>query len=132
MRIELATLSVARGAPWTPHSDSEVEAVVHLTIDLTGIVVVEPAECDGIVEQHTGVGDVDGGDGGGEVLAEGLAEGEVPGSVLRQVGIRERSAGVGRAVHETGAVVDVRGGGEAARECGVEADVQSVALVVVD
>ena len=69
----------------------ELEAVAEFGVDLAGVVVVEAAEGEAVVEQDAVVGYVDCGDGGGEVFAEGLADGEVEGGVLGQVGV-----GVGR------------------------------------
>ena len=61
----------------------EFEAVAEFGVDLAGVVVVEAAEGEAVVEQDAAVGDVGGGDGSGEVFGEGLAEGEIEGGVLR-------------------------------------------------
>ncbi len=106
-------------------------------VDLAGVVVVEAAEGDAVVEQDAVVAYVDCGDGGGEFLAEGFADGEIDGGVLGQVGvgvtrIGGRAVGIEAAVDEAGAVVDVGGGEGAPGKCCGEADVEGVALVVVD
>ncbi len=48
---------------------------------------MEAAEGEAVVQQDAAVGDVGGGDGGGEVFGEALADGEVEGGVLWQVGV---------------------------------------------
>jgi len=93
---------------------------------------VEAAEGERVVEQDAAVGDVGCGNGCGEIFAETLAQGEVEGGVLGKVGVGIGGGGVGVAVDEAGAVVNVGGGSKAAGERGVEAEVEGVALVVVD
>ena len=66
---------------------SEFEAVAEFGVDLAGVVVVEAAEGEAVVEQDAVVGYVGCGDGGGEVVAEGFADGEIEGGVLGQVGV---------------------------------------------
>jgi hypothetical protein len=66
---------------------SELEAVAEFAVDLAGVVEVEAAEGEAVVEQDAAVGGVGCGDGGGESFAEGFAEGEVEGGVLGQVGV---------------------------------------------
>ena len=98
---------------------------------------MEAAEGDAVVEQDAAIGYVGGGDGGGQFFAEGFADGEVEGGVLRQIGVGIawvgwRAVGIEASVGEAGAVVDVGGGGGAPGESGVEAYVEGVALVVID
>jgi hypothetical protein len=57
------------------------EAIAEFGEDLAGIVVVEAAEGDAVVEQHAMVGYVGCCDGRGDVFAEGFSEGEVEGCV---------------------------------------------------
>src|ERR1700733_11609692 len=88
----------------------ELETVAEFGEDFAGVVVVEAAEGEAVVKQHAAVGGVGCGDRGGEVFAEAFADGNVEGSVLGQVGVGKWGGGVGRAVYEAGAVVDVGGG----------------------
>ena len=111
---------------------SKFEAITELRVDLARVVVVEAAEGKAVVEQDAMVGYVGCSDRGGEVFGEGFAEGEIEGSVLRKVIVGEGCGGVGVAVDEAGAVVDVGGGGGSPGQGGVEAYVEGVALVVVD
>ena len=57
------------------------EAVAEFGEDFAGVVVVEAAEGEAVVEQHAVVGYVGGCDGCGDVFAKGFAEGEVEGGV---------------------------------------------------
>ena len=108
------------------------ETIADLAVDLAGVVVVEAAEGEAVVEQDAIVGNVGGGDGGREFFAEAFADGEIDAGVLGQVCVGVGGGGIGITVGEAGAVVDVGGGGDAPGEGGVEADVEGVALVVVD
>jgi hypothetical protein len=115
----------------------ELEAVVEFGVDLAGVVVVEASEGDAVVEQDAIVAYVDRGDGGGEFVVEGFADGEIDGGVLREVGVGVTrigwwAVGIEAAVDEAGAVVDVGGGEGAPGEGSGEADVEGVALVVID
>ena len=79
-----------------------------LAVDLTGVVEVEASEGEAVVEQDTVVGYVGCGDGDGEIVGEGFAEGEIEGGVLRRVWagiarISGRTVGVEAAVDEAGA-----------------------------
>src|SRR5260370_564320 len=117
------------GVPGRNNGRLELEAVVEFGVDLAGVVVVEAAEGDAVVEQDAVVAYVDRSDGGGEFFGEGFADGEIDGGVLRQVGvgvarvclILGRDAGGVAAVDEAGAVVDVGGGEGAPGERGGEA-----------
>jgi len=111
---------------------SELEAVAEFAGDLAGIVEVEAAEGEAVVEQDAAIAYVGCGDGGGEFFGEGFADGEIEGGVLGQVGVGVGCSGVGVAVDEAGAVVDVGGGEGLPGESGVEAYVEGVALVVID
>ena len=92
-----------------------VEAVAEFGGELAGVVEVEAAEGEAVVEQDAAVGEVGGGDGGGEVFAEGLAEERSKRGVLR-AGRRWGRGWRGRGCRcEAGAVADVGGGGESAR-----------------
>ena len=64
----------------------EFEAIAQLGIDLAGVVVMEAAEGERVVEQRAGVADVQRVHRDGVALGEGLAEGEVGGGVGGQVG----------------------------------------------
>ena len=114
-----------------------MEAEADLAVELSRIVEMESAEGERIVEQDAAVGDIGCSNGGGNVLAEALSEGEVKGRVLGKVsvgiaGIGGRPGGIVATVGESGAVVDVGGGGDGMGEGGVEADVEGVALIVID
>jgi hypothetical protein len=128
------------GVPGSNNGRLELEAVVEFGVDLAGVVVVEAAEGDAVVEKDAVVAYVDRGDGGREVFGEGFADGEIDGGVGWQVGVGiarvclifGRDAWGVAAVDEAGAVVDVGGGEGAPGEGGGEAYVEGVALVVVD
>ena len=66
---------------------------------------METAESEAVIEQDAAVGDVEAGECDGVLFEEIFAEGQIPGSVARQI-----SAGilrVGISIGESGAVVDV-------------------------
>lgn len=65
-------------------------------------------------------------------FGDGLAEGEVEGGVVWQILVGVGRGWIGRAVVEAGAEVDVGGGVGVRGERGVEAEVERVALVVID
>ncbi len=110
----------------------EVEAVAEFGVELAGVVEVEAAEGEGVVEQDAAIGEVGCGDGGGNFFGDGLAEGEVEGGVVWQILVGVGRGWIGRAVVEAGTEVDVGGGVGVRGERGVEADVEGVALVVVE
>ena len=107
-----------------------MKAVAHLDEDFARVEVVSAAEGEAVVKKHAAIGDIDGLDVNGEALAEILAKREI------ECGVRlEMVAGIGRswiAVGETGSVVDIGGGVGLPRKTVLTADVQSVALVVVE
>ena len=109
-----------------------MKAVTEFAVDLAGVVVVEASEGEAVVGQDAPVGDIGGGDGSGGVLAKAFTDGEVDAGVVGQVAIWVRRAWVGAAVGETGAVVDVGGDCGAEGKGGVEADVEGVALIVIN
>ena len=110
----------------------ELEAVADFGVELAGVVVVEAAEGQGIVEQHTGIADVQGVDGEGVVLAEVAAKGEIGGGMGRQVGARVGRRRVLVSVGEARAVVDVEGAEDPPWQIAVEAEVEGIPLVVVE
>ena len=109
-----------------------MEAKAEFGVELAGIVVVEASEGERVVEQGAAVGDVGGSDGGGDAFGDGFAEGEVEGGVVWQILVGVGRGWIGRAVVEARAEVDVGGGVGVRGERGVEADVEGVALVVVE
>ena len=76
----------------------ELESEAEFGVELAGVVVVEAAEGEGVVEQGAAIGDVGCGDGGGDVFGDGFAEGEIEGGVVGQVLVWIGSCGVGVAV----------------------------------
>ena len=109
---------------------SVVEAIAQLDGELAGEIPVEAAEGETVVVFEAVVGYVEGGEGGGDALAEVLAQGEIEGGVRREVVAEIGLAGEG--VGEAGAVGNVGGGVGAPGEGDVSADVEGVALVVVE
>ena len=91
---------------------------------------MESAEGYAVVEFDAAVGYVERVDRGGEAFAEIFAQGQIECGVLREI-----VAGIGLAgkcVGEAGAVVDVGGGVGAPGESDIAADVEGVALVVIE
>src|ERR1700676_1114708 len=107
-----------------------MESVAQLDENFPRIVPVETAEGLAVVEIHAAVGHIQGVQRCGESVAEILAEGKIEGCVLRQVvpGIRR----VRKGVAEAGAIVNVRGGKRSPWKCDLAADVESIALVVIE
>ena len=94
------------------------------------IIPVETAEGLAIVEIHTAIGHIQSVQRCGESVAEILPEGKIEGCVLRQVG--SGIWGVRKGVAEAGAVVDVCGGKGSPRKIDFAAEVESIALVVIE
>ena len=107
-----------------------MKTVANFNVDFAGIVPVEAAEGDAVVEFNAAVGDVDGIERSRKALAEILAQREIESCVLRQIGTGIRLAG--KRVTETGTIVDVRGGVGVPGKSDVAADVEGVALVVIE
>src|SRR5689334_13866704 len=107
-----------------------MEPISNLRIDLSRIVPVETAECQAVVQLDAPVGNIKGGHGRGKPFAEILAQREIEGGVSRQIISGVRLAG--KAVGETGAVVNVSGRPGAPGQGKVASDVQSVALVMIE
>lgn len=85
----------------------ELKAVMELARS-DGVVVMEASEGEVVVEQDTVVSYLGCGDGDGEIVGEGFAEGEIEGGVLRRVWagiarISGRTVGVEAAADEAGA-----------------------------
>ena len=76
-----------------------MEAITKFNINLAGVVPVESAEGDAVVEFDAAVGDVDGVKRGGKALAKILAERKIEGGMPRQIGagIRLSRKGVAEA-----------------------------------
>ncbi len=107
-----------------------MEAVADFYVDFARVVPVEAAEGEAIVVLDAAIGNIQRGEGSGEALAEIFAERKIEGGVLRQI-----VAGIGLAgerVAEPRAVVNVGGSVGAPGESDVAADVERVALVVVE
>src|SRR5260370_40061310 len=94
-------------------AESIVETVAQLHKKFARIQVVGAAEGEAVVEEDAAVGDVDRLQVDGEFVAELLAERNVEGGVRLQV------AWWRTAVGESGRVIHVRRGGEAARQLGI-------------
>src|SRR6266567_6182412 len=93
-------------------------------------VPVESPEGDAVVEFDAAVRYIDGVYGGGDALAEILSQSEVERGVLGQIisGIRL----AGESIRETGAVINIGGSVGAPRQSGVPAEVERIALVVIE
>ena len=91
---------------------------------------METAEGLAVVEIHPAIGHIQGVQRCGESLVEILAEGKIEGGVLRQVVPRIRR--VRKCVAEAGAVVNVRGDKRSPRKIDFAAEVESIALVVIE
>jgi hypothetical protein len=116
---------------WPPRHPlpSVVKAVANLGVDFAGIEEMGSAEGETVVEEDATVGDVDGVDVDGEAFAKTFTEGQVEGGVPGQV--RGVTRG-GVAVGEAGGVRDVGGGVAVPWQGEIAADVEGVALVVVE
>jgi hypothetical protein len=107
-----------------------MESVAQFGINLPRVVPVETSEGLAVVEVHAAVGYVQGIQRCGDALAEVLANRNVERGVLRQM-----VAGIGlvnECVTEAGAIIDVGGCVGAPGKGDVAANVQSVALVVIE
>ena len=93
---------------------------------------MEAAEGEAVVEQGAAVLKVGCADRRTEFVAERLADRQIDAGVVGQVRVRVRRGRVRIAVDEAGAVVDVGGSISLPRQRRVEADVERVALIVVD
>ena len=109
---------------------SVVEAVTQLDENFPRIVPVETAEGLTVIEVHPAIGHIQGVQRCGESVAEILAEGKIEGCVLRQVGpwIRRVREGVA----EAGAVVNVRGHKRSPWKIDFTAEVEGIALVMIE
>ena len=109
---------------------SIVEPEAHLDKDLARVIPVEAAEGLTVVKFHAAVGNVQGIQRCRDTLAEVLAHREIEGGVLRQM-----VSGIGlalKSVAETGAVIHIGRSIRPPRQRDVPADVQRVALIVVE
>src|SRR5580704_2082646 len=109
---------------------SVVEAIAKFDVDFAWVVPVEAAEGDAVIEFHAAICDVYRVQGSGEALAEIFAKRKIEGGVLRQI-----VAGIGlggECVAESGAVVNIGGSVGMPGKCNVAAEVERVALVVIE
>src|SRR5450631_2547207 len=109
---------------------SVVEMVAEFYIDFARIVPVESAKRHAIVQFDAAVRYVDGVHGGGESLAEIFAERHIERGVLRQV--RSGVGLTGKGIGETGTVVNVGRSVRTPRQGEIAADIERVALVMVE
>ena len=110
--------------------DSIFEPVPQLNEKFTGIIPVESSKGDAVVEFDTAIGDVKSIHGGREALTKIFAQRQIERCMAGEI-----AAGIGLAresISEAGAVVDVGGGIRAPRERDIGADVERVALVVIE
>jgi hypothetical protein len=80
---------------------SITEAVANFAEDLAGVVVVEAAVGEAVVEQRAAIGYVGGADGRAEFVAERFTDGEVEAGVVGQILIGIGRCGVRVAVVKT-------------------------------
>ena len=107
-----------------------MEPVAKFNVHFTGVIPVKSAKGEAIVEFDATVGYVQGVERSGNIFAEFFAQGEIECGVLRQIG-----AGVGLSgerVGEAGAVVNVGEGMNSPGKSEVAADVQRVALIMIE
>src|SRR5215469_9051814 len=107
-----------------------VEPPSKFGVDFARIVEVEAAEGEAVVNEQVAIADVERGEGDGVALAERFADGNIKRRVAGQVGAGEGLAR--RTVGESGTVVNVGGCECSPGEGSVEADVEGVALVVIE
>src|ERR1700722_6424171 len=107
-----------------------MESPAKLGIDLARVVEMESAEGKAIVDQQVAVVDIQCVDGNVESLAEILSSRQIELRVAGQIRIGELR--VGRSVRKSRAVVEVSGDERLPRQIGRAADVQGVALIVVE
>ena len=107
-----------------------MKTVANFNVDFTGIIPVESAEGDAVIEFNAAVGNVDGIQRSRKALAEIFAQREIESCVLRQIVAGVRLAG--KRVTEAGTIVDVRGGVGVPGKSDVAAEVEGVALVVIE
>src|SRR5712691_6031904 len=107
-----------------------MESVAKFDIDLARVVPMKASEGLAVVEVHAAVGHVQGIQRCGDALAEVLTDREIESCVLRQV-----ITGIGlvnESVTEAGAVIDVGGSERPPRKADIPANVEGVALVVIE
>ncbi len=123
----LAAASISCPQPTELPDSPVMKAVPHLSVDLPGIGIVRSAECETVVEKEPSTSCIQGSDGNGEALSEGLPNGKVKCCVTGKMArIIERS------ICEAGSVVKVAAGGDLMRQSEVETRVESVALIVIE
>src|ERR1035438_5035168 len=107
-----------------------MEAIAKFDVNFPWIVPVESAEGNAVIEFYAPVGNVDGIQRSGKALAKIFSEGKIESCMLRQVipGIRLS----GKCIGETRPIVNVGGGVDAPRERDIAANIQRIALVVVE
>ena len=91
---------------------------------------MEAAERLAVVKIHPAIRDIQNMQRCGESVAEILADGEIEACVLRQM--IAWVGGARKGVAEAGAIVNVRGGKRSPWKCDLAADVESIALVVIE
>src|SRR5579872_8822 len=106
-----------------------VKSIAKFHKHLSWIIPVEASEGDAVVEFDAAVGDIEGAERGGEALAEIFAQGQIESGVLREIvsGIGLSGKGVG----ESRSVIDVGGGVGVVGQGEISAEVEGVALVVI-
>ena len=107
-----------------------MKPVAQLDEDFARIIPVETAECLAIVEVHAAVGHIQGIQRSGESLTEVLTDREIESCVLRQVVPWIWLPWKG--IAEARAVVDVSGSKRPPGKADVPANVEGVALVVIE
>src|ERR1700730_16200334 len=105
-----------------------MEAVAHLDEDFSWIQVVGSAKRETIVEQNAAVGHIDALDVDGVPFAEAFSNEEVERGVRLEMVARNGGIPVG----ESRSVVDVRGSVDPPRQSVQSADMQRIALVVIE
>src|SRR5258708_7826601 len=107
-----------------------MEAIAQLDVNFPRVIPVEAAERLAVVKIHPAIRDIQGVQGCRESVVEILAEGEIEVRVVGQMvsGIRR----VRKGIAEAGAVVTIRGEKRPPRKIDFTAEVEGIALVVVE
>src|ERR1700722_5056900 len=107
-----------------------VEAIAEFGVNFPGLVPVESAEGDTIIQFHAAVGYIQPVQRNGVLFPEIFAHRQIESGVSGQISPRIRLAGKG--VAETGTIINIHRDIAAPGEIRIPADIQSVALIVIE
>ncbi len=93
---------------------------------------MEPAEREAVVEQQAAIGSIDRSHRYRQGLAELLSEAYIKRSVPRQIVGAVGRRRIREAIRKSGTIIDIGRAIRAPRECGIEAQVERVPLIVID